>query len=147
MVGYTGGKHIAPTFEAMHDHCMALLIEFNPRKVSYERILQEWHSNDDPWIMIDGENDEEDIENATHTRSGIYYWSQRQREVAISFLWNLKFSHPKKNLYVDFQQVGVFFMAEEKHQDYFKKQLISAKLQLVAYMQNEHSSGLFSITE
>ena len=147
VVGYTGGRHRAPTHDAMHDHCMALLIEFNPRKVSYERILQEWHNNDDPWVFISGENDEEDIENATHTRSGVYYMSQRQREVAAAFLWELKFSQPKRILFVDFQQVENFYMAEEMHQDYLRKQLVAAKLQLEAYKQSQHCSGLFSIPE
>ena len=42
IVGYTGGKHPNPTFKNMQDHTQALLIEYNPKIITYLQILAAW---------------------------------------------------------------------------------------------------------
>ena len=49
VVGYVGGQHPSPTFHDMKDHTQSLLVEYNPKKISYRDILQLWNDNDDPW--------------------------------------------------------------------------------------------------
>lgn len=49
VVGYVGGQHPSPTFHDMKDHTQSLLVEYNPKKISYREILQLWNDNDDPW--------------------------------------------------------------------------------------------------
>jgi peptide-methionine (S)-S-oxide reductase len=42
VVGYTGGVQEEPTYQNICDYTEALLVEFDPQKVSYEDILKEW---------------------------------------------------------------------------------------------------------
>ena len=46
MVGYTGGKAEFPTYEAIGDHTEALQVHFNPKIVTYEKIMEKvWESH------------------------------------------------------------------------------------------------------
>ena len=41
VVGYSGGKEKNPTYQSIKDATEAYLIEFDPSKVSFEKILDE----------------------------------------------------------------------------------------------------------
>ncbi len=45
-VGYTGGRTKSPSYESLGDHIEAVQIDFDPKKISYERLLEVfWESH------------------------------------------------------------------------------------------------------
>ena len=136
VVGYTGGRNCFPTFQNMKDHTQALFIEYNPKKVSYQQILEMWHNNDDPWS-------EEDLS----CRSAIFVTNLEQREQALNFVMDLARSRPHEKLFVDIEQAKEFYKAEEYQQNYDAKQIKAAKEQYFLWANDKAPSGLFSILE
>ena len=137
IAGYTGGLSPEPSANYMKDHTQALLIEYNPRKVSYQDILEMWLDNDYPW------EPEEDLA----YRSALFVMNQDQQTKAMEFLSRLHRSRPNCHLYVDIEPAGRFYRAEETQQDYLKKQIQAAREQFLLWANDSASSGLHSITE
>ena len=80
-VGYAAGSTPNPTYRevcsGMTGHNEVVLVVFDPRKVSYETLLKTFWENHDPTQGMRQGNDV-----GTQYRSGIYYFSDAQREAA-----------------------------------------------------------------
>eukprot|EP00980_Cylindrotheca_fusiformis_P027955 scaffold22574_cov125-Cylindrotheca_fusiformis.AAC.8 len=104
VLGYTGGKREKPTFTKIHDHTEALLIEFNPHKVSFSEILQRWHEcHDNPW----------EKEKHPHHRSAVFWISLAQQDAALEFIEELRASNPSKQLYSEVERARRFYRAKQ----------------------------------
>lgn len=86
IVGYTGGKQPHPKYGNLQDHTEALLLDFNPKEVSYWEILEMWNDNANPWKR-----------DSIQYRSAIFWTSLSQQDEALQFLQRLSASNPKKD--------------------------------------------------
>jgi peptide-methionine (S)-S-oxide reductase len=110
IVGYTGGKQPHPKYGNLQDHTEALLLDFNPKEVSYWEILEMWHDNANPWKR-----------DSIQYRSAIFWTSLSQQDEALQFLQRLSASNPKKRLRVHVELARAFYKAEPYHQNYIAR--------------------------
>lgn len=120
-VGYAGGHTEAPTYEDVcghgTGHAEVVLVEFDPKVVSYDKLLETFWKNHDPTTKNRQGNDR-----GLSYRSAIYYLGVEQKHVAeetiadvdASGLWNGK-------VVTEVEPAGDFWEAEPEHQDYLEK--------------------------
>jgi peptide-methionine (S)-S-oxide reductase len=121
--GYAAGVTPNPTYEevssAMTGHNEAVLVVFDPAKVSYEALLKTfWESHDPTHGMRQGN----DI--GTQYRSGIYVFDKDQRTAAEAS----KLAYGKAlagrglgPITTEILDAGPFYFAEDYHQQYLAK--------------------------
>lgn len=120
-VGYTGGKTKNPDYRAVcnHDtgHAEAVLIEFDPQRVSYEKLVETFFDLHDPTQLNRQGPDVGD-----QYRSAIFFHSPEQEKTARAVIDRLAksgtFDRPIVTLVVPAVE---FYAAEDYHQKYFSK--------------------------
>ena len=122
--GYTGGNFADPTYEKICDparkddpgnHAEAVQIEFDPKKISYDKLLDLfWRMHDPTTINRQG------ADAGSQYRSAIYYHSDEQKAAAES---SKKEAAPAFEVPIVTQIVKAdrFYPAESHHQDYFAR--------------------------
>ncbi len=121
-VGYTGGWEENPTYEKVctgnTGHAESVEIEFDPEKISYEKLLQLFWENHTPTTLNKQGPDE-----GTQYRSAIFYHTADQQALALDYKEALantkKYSTP---IVTQIVPAAAFFPAEEYHQRYLEKQ-------------------------
>jgi peptide-methionine (S)-S-oxide reductase len=122
-VGYVAGSTPNPTYQevcsGMTGHTEAVLVVFDPAQTSYPALLKVfWESHDPTQGMRQGN----DV--GTQYRSGIYTGSEQQCELAeasrASFGKALA-AAGHGPITTEIREVGVFYYAEEYHQQYLAK--------------------------
>ena len=121
--GYTGGKTANPTYEAVSaghtGHTEAVRVTYDPAKVSYAQLVEFF------WRTIDPtEKDRQFCDVGDQYRSGIYWGSDAERQVAEASLAKLKESGRFKTIYTEVKKADPFYVAEDYHQDYYKKNAV-----------------------
>ena len=125
--GYIGGETENPTYEQVSagitGHTEAVRIRFNPEQVSYEELLEVF------WRQIDPTDaDGQFVDRGDQYRSGIFYLSEEQRQIAEQSKTKLANSGRfDKSLVTEITAAGTFYEAEDYHQDYYKKNPIRYK--------------------
>ena len=122
-VGYAAGYTPNPTYKevcsGMTGHNEVVRVVFNPKRVTYEVLLALfWESHDPTQGMRQGN----DI--GTQYRSGIYFYSEHQKEAAISTRQRYQEQLSQQGLgEITTQTVAApeFYYAEEYHQQYLAK--------------------------
>ncbi len=122
-VGYAGGSTPNPTYHevcsGMTGHTEAVLVVFDPARISYEKLLQVFFESHDP---TQGMRQGNDI--GTQYRSAIYTFDDSQLQVARYFT-GLYESALKRSGYhavtTEIATAGEFFYAEDYHQQYLAK--------------------------
>jgi peptide-methionine (S)-S-oxide reductase len=121
VVGYTGGHTKHPTYEQVcrHDtgHAEAVLVTFDPTKVTYERLLEVFWGSHNPTTR-----DRQGPDVGSQYRSAIFYHTPAQREAAEAMKAQLergrKFAKP---IVTEIVPATEFYRAEDYHQRYFEK--------------------------
>jgi peptide-methionine (S)-S-oxide reductase len=122
-VGYTGGTTPYPTYEEVCSgrtgHAEAVLVVFDPAKVSYDQLLKVfWEAHDPTQGMRQGN----DV--GTQYRSAIYYATPEQQAAAEAsrdaFQQRLTDARYGK-ITTDIEPAGPFYYAEGYHQQYLVK--------------------------
>ncbi|MDP3872605.1 MAG: peptide-methionine (S)-S-oxide reductase MsrA [Methyloversatilis sp.] len=119
--GYTGGKTPNPTYKTVSSdttgHAEAVLIEYDPAKVSYEQLLAHF------WRSIDPTTKDRQFCDAGHSyRSAIFTHDATQLEAARRSLAELEKTKPfKAPIVTEINTASTFYPAEDYHQDYYKK--------------------------
>ena len=94
-VGYSGGTVKGPTYEQVcthtTGHAETALVEYDPKRVSYHRLLEVFFSKHDPTTMNRQGPDE-----GTQYRSVIFYTTPEQKREALEFKKQLEESHKFK---------------------------------------------------
>jgi len=119
--GYIGGHTRNPTYEQVSSggtgHTEAVQIIFDPARTSYAKLLDTFWHNIDPTVK-----DRQFCDVGSQYRSGIFYHSEEQQRTALQSKANLERNKPfKESIVTEITPAGVFYVAEEYHQKYYKK--------------------------
>lgn len=119
--GYTGGHTKSPTYESVSagitGHAEAVRIEYDPSRIDYEKLLDVFWHNIDPMAK-----DSQFCDHGTQYRSAIFYLDDKQKELALESLEELKKSKPfAGKIQTQIVKADIFYEAEDYHQDYYKK--------------------------
>ena len=121
--GYMGGTTPNPTYEEVCSgrtgHAEAVMVAFDPTKVSYEELLKKFFEEHDPTQGMRQGNDV-----GTQYRSGIYFVNDAQKETAErvrdAYEADLR-SAGKESVTTEIAPAGPFYYAEDYHQQYLHK--------------------------
>lgn len=123
--GYTGGTKKNPTYEQVSagttGHTEAVEITYDPKKVSYEKLLDVFWRNIDPLTA-----NAQFCDSGSQYRSAIFYHDQAQKTLAEASKKRVR-SRFKQPIVTEIVQVSEFYPAEDYHQDYYKKNPIRYK--------------------
>ena len=119
--GYTGGTKKNPTYEEVctgkTGHAESVRVTFDPKVVSYERLLQHFWGMHDPTSLNKQGNDI-----GSQYRSAIFYTNPKQEMDARSSLEKLvKSGRYSKKIVTEILPAKEYYPAEEYHQNYLKK--------------------------
>lgn len=116
-VGYTGGTNEDPTYEYHPGHAEAVEIEYDPTKTSYKKLLDFFFQIHNPTTLNQQGNDK-----GASYRSAIFYGNGEEKKEGEAFIEIVNTSKRWKNPVVTtLESLGVFYNAEEHHQDYLQK--------------------------
>lgn len=126
--GYIGGTTKNPTYEQIGTgrtgHTEAVLVEYDPAKVTYEKLLEVFWVNIDPTVK-----NAQFCDHGTQYRSGIFYLDEAQRKAAEASRATLDKTKPfKQPIVTEITKASEFYRAEEYHQDYYLKNPVRYKL-------------------
>jgi peptide-methionine (S)-S-oxide reductase len=116
--GYAGGDARSARYDWVSagrtDHAEAVEITYDPRQVSYGKLLQMFFTIHDPT-----QKDRQGPDRGRQYRSAIFYATESQREIAAAYRRQLTeagaFSRP---IATTLEPLTGFYPAEEYHQDY-----------------------------
>jgi peptide-methionine (S)-S-oxide reductase len=113
-VGYSGGDVPNATYRHHGTHAEAIEVVFDPKRLSYRDLLEFFFQIHDPTTPNRQGNDR-----GTSYRSGIYYLSDEQRDVAEETIADVEASKLWPGRVVtEVKPAGPFWEAEPEHQDY-----------------------------
>ncbi len=120
-VGYTGGHLANPGYEEVSSgttgHAEAIQIEFDPKEVSYEKLLNLYWHNIDP-TQANGQFADE----GTQYRTAIFYHNEEQKRMAEKSKQALAASGRfDKPIVTQILPASAFYPAEDYHQKYYLK--------------------------
>jgi len=123
MVGYAGGLTPNPHYDevcsGMTGHNEVVRLVFAPQKISYQALLRHFWQGHDPTQGMRQGNDV-----GTQYRSGIYVYSEQQREEAQASLERYQqalFAADRGTITTEIIEAPEFFYAEDYHQQYLAK--------------------------
>ncbi|HEX5608511.1 MAG TPA: peptide-methionine (S)-S-oxide reductase MsrA, partial [Solirubrobacterales bacterium] len=122
-VGYMNGTTPNPTYEevctAKTGHAEAVLVAFDPQKISYADLLKVFFEEHDP---TQGNRQGTDV--GTQYRSGVFYADEEQRKVAEmardAYEEDLR-AAGRGPITTEIEPAGPFYFAEDYHQQYLHK--------------------------
>jgi peptide methionine sulfoxide reductase msrA/msrB len=119
--GYTGGVTQNPTYEEVCSnttgHYEAVQITFDPEVFPYRKLLELFWQQIDPTDVGGQFNDR-----GLSYRTAIFYHNNEQKELAEASRKELENSGRfQKPIVTEILPASTFYRAEEKHQDYYKK--------------------------
>ena len=116
-VGYTGGDALNATYRNHEGHAEAIEIIFDPRQLSYRRILELFFQIHDPTTLNRQGNDI-----GTSYRSAIFYTTDEQKQIAEETIADINASGLWPGRVVtEVEPAGTFWKAEREHQDYLER--------------------------
>ena len=119
--GYTDGKVHQPTYKQVGygdtGHTEALEVVFDPKKITYARLLEVFWHNIDPTVV-----DRQFCDVGNQYRTGIYVHDEAQRKAAEASRKALVESGRLPGPVVTpVKAAAAFYPAEDYHQDFYKK--------------------------
>ncbi len=119
VVGYTGGHKENPTYEEVcthtTGHAEAVLIEFNPAKVSYEMLCRHFFRMHDPTQL-----NRQGPDIGDSYRSAIFCFGKEQLRTAREVMSESQ-SGFKNPIVTQVAEAGEFYEAEDYHQKYAER--------------------------
>jgi peptide-methionine (S)-S-oxide reductase len=119
--GYTGGSAVNPTYHDVSSgttgHAESVEVVYDPKVVSYEKLLDVYWHNVDPTVK-----DRQFCDAGTQYRTAIFYVDDAQKKAAEASKAELDKTKPfKEPIVTAIVMAGAFYPAEEYHQDYYMK--------------------------
>ncbi|MCY7330109.1 MAG: peptide-methionine (S)-S-oxide reductase MsrA [Saprospiraceae bacterium] len=119
--GYTGGTVKNPSYEEVSaggtGHAESVLVTFDPKKISYSKLLKAY------WLSIDPLTaNRQFCDGGNQYRSAIFYSGEKQKKQALAYKKSLEDSKFfKQPIVTEITAATEFYPAEEYHQDYHNK--------------------------
>ncbi len=124
--GYTAGHTENPTYEQVSagrtGHTEAVEIVYDPRKITYARLLDVFWRNIDPLTA-----NAQFCDKGSQYRAGIYWHDETQRRLAEESK-DAVAKRLQKPIVTEVAAASKFWPAEDYHQDYYKKNPIRYNL-------------------
>ena len=146
--GYTGGKAPGrPTYReicsGLTGHAEVVQVTFDPSIISYEDIIIIFMTTHDPTSL-----NRQGADTGTQYRSVIYFNNDEQEQKAKVVLNEMQAVY-EKPIVTELSPLGIFYDAEEYHQDYYKNNSEQGYCQVVinpklAKLRQLHSDKLLS---
>jgi methionine-S-sulfoxide reductase len=119
--GYTGGEERHPTYKQVGygqtGHAEAVRVVYDPEKVSYETLLDQFWRSIDP-TDAGGQF----ADRGRHYRTAIFFHDEAQKEAAVASKAALEEDGPfEAPIVTDIEPATKFWVAEDYHQDYYRK--------------------------
>jgi peptide-methionine (S)-S-oxide reductase len=118
-VGYTGGKERDPSYEAVRahrtGHAESVLVEFDPRKVTYADLLKVFWETHDPTS-----GDRQGPDRGHQYRSSIFTFGPEQQTAALASP-DAEQALLKDRITTEITLAGPFWIAEDYHQQWDEK--------------------------
>lgn len=120
-VGFMGGTVDNPSYRDVCSdttgHAEVVYVEYDPEKVSYDKLLDVFWQIHDPTQV-----DQQGPDHGSQYRSVIFYYTPEQKEAALVSKEKLEKSGKfKKPIATQIEPAGEFYKAEEYHQHYYEK--------------------------
>lgn len=118
--GYTGGDLKNPSYEQVSsgstEHTEAVQVYYDPKKISYEELLNVFWRTMDPT-----DPDGQFVDRGKQYRPGIFYHDETQKKLAMASREALSNSGRfDKPIATEITRLKTFYKAEDYHQDYYK---------------------------
>jgi peptide-methionine (S)-S-oxide reductase len=119
--GYTGGQKVNPTYEEVSSgstgHAESVEVVYDPAKISYEKLLDIFWHNVDPF-QANGQF----CDHGNQYRSAIFYRDDAQKKAAEESKRRLEQDERfRGKIVTQIVPASRFYPAEEYHQDFYKK--------------------------
>ena len=119
--GYTGGNKKNPTYQEVSSgstgHAEAVQVLYDPKKISYEKLLEVFWHNIDPTVK-----NRQFCDVGSQYRTAIFYYDEAQKKAAEESKAALQKSKPfKGELVTEITAATEFTPAEDYHQDFYIK--------------------------
>ncbi|BDG10791.1 hypothetical protein AMPC_39040 [Anaeromyxobacter paludicola] len=118
-VGYTGGKERDPSYEAVSahltGHAESVLVEFDPRKVTYANLLEAFWETHDPTS-----GDRQGPDRGHQYRSAIFTFGPEQQAAALASR-DAQQARLMDRITTEIAPAGPFWLAEDYHQQWDEK--------------------------
>ena len=117
--GYTGGTTKNPTYEQVSSggtgHAESVEVTFDPKKISYEKLVEIYWKSIDPTVT-----NGQFCDHGEQYRTVIFFHDDAQRQVAEDTKKQVE-QYLKVPIPTEIVRAGVFYPAEEHHQNYAAK--------------------------
>jgi len=117
--GYTGGTTKNPNYEQVTNqntgHYEAVLISYNPQKISYAKLLDIFWKNVDPY-----DDEGQFCDKGPSYLSAIFYSNDEEKLLIEDSVKRLTQIYTKL-IATKFLKLDIFYLAEVYHQDYYKR--------------------------
>lgn len=118
IAGYSGGDEIDPTYEQVKHqqtgHREAICIEYNEEKVSFDKLLEVFLANVDPF-----DDGGQFIDRGASYTLAIFFTDEAEQAASVSALKALELGENRKPA-IALEAFKSFYTAEEYHQNYFR---------------------------
>lgn len=123
--GYSGGKTANPTYEQVSSgstgHIEVVKVEYDPAKVSYEKLLDIFWANIDP---LDAAG--QFCDKGSQYRSAIFFGNEKEKELADASKKQIA-DKLGQAVATEILPAAEFYPAEDYHQDYYMKNPLKYK--------------------
>ncbi len=125
--GYMGGNTKNPTYRQVSSgstgHTEVVQVTYDPAKVSYERLLEQFWLNHDPTVI-----DRQFCDIGSQYRPTIFWRGEEQKRLAEASKAKWEKAKPfKQPIVTPVVEAGEFWPAEDYHQDYYVKNPVRYK--------------------
>lgn len=111
-VGYTGGTSKNPTYTKIGDHTESLQLEYAPRVITYEQLLEIFWKSHNPC----------EKPYSRQYMTAVFYHNETQKQLALKTR-DQAAERLKRKIETPILPLGEFTLAEDYHQKYYVKQV------------------------
>jgi len=118
--GYSGGKTTDPTYRQVMSgktgHAEAIEVIYNPSEITFKTLVNVFFGSHDPTTL-----NKQGPDRGTQYRSIAFYENSIEKEIIENSITELLFNKTYYNITTEVLKFKAFYLAEEYHQDYKKK--------------------------